>query len=139
MQRRSSAARPETSHTDAETTRRAAAAGVAGPGGSVEKAYLAYRSIPYEADAYEVGDSESEVFSKLPLVRLVPVADLTATFGRYETQERSEPGMPWPLMFHDAVQGGAARVSLLVEVAGPLAEIDRHDASVVTLRIGPVP
>jgi DNA gyrase/topoisomerase IV subunit A len=33
---------------------------------AVEKAYLAYRSIPYEADAHEVGDSESEAFSKLP-------------------------------------------------------------------------
>jgi hypothetical protein len=75
----------------------------------------------------------------LELVRPVPVADLTAAFGRYETQERSEPGMPWPLIFHDAVQGGAARVSLLVEVAGPLAEIDRHEASVVTLRVDPVP
>jgi hypothetical protein len=33
---------------------------------AVEKAYLAYRAIPYEADAHEVGDSESEAFSKLP-------------------------------------------------------------------------
>jgi hypothetical protein len=32
----------------------------------VEKAYLAYRAIPYEADAHEVGDSEAEAFSKLP-------------------------------------------------------------------------
>jgi uncharacterized protein DUF4157 len=32
----------------------------------MEKAYLAYRTIPYEADAHEVGDSESEAFSKLP-------------------------------------------------------------------------
>jgi hypothetical protein len=33
---------------------------------AVEKAYLAYRAIPHEADAHEVGDSESEAFSKLP-------------------------------------------------------------------------
>jgi hypothetical protein len=33
---------------------------------ALEKAYLAYRAIPYEADAHEVGDSESEAFSKLP-------------------------------------------------------------------------
>lgn len=32
----------------------------------VEHAYLAYRAIPYEADAHEVGESESEAFSKLP-------------------------------------------------------------------------
>ena len=32
----------------------------------VEQAYLAYRAIPYEADAHEVGDSEAEAFSKLP-------------------------------------------------------------------------
>ena len=33
---------------------------------TVETAYLAYRSIPYEADAHEVGDSTSEAFAKLP-------------------------------------------------------------------------
>jgi hypothetical protein len=33
---------------------------------TVEQAYLAYRAIPYEADAHEVGDSEAEAFSKLP-------------------------------------------------------------------------
>lgn len=73
----------------------------------------------------------------LELARPVAVADLSAAFGAYETQERSEPGMPWPLMFHDAVRSSAGRVSLLVDVAGPLAELDRHDASVVTLRIDP--
>jgi hypothetical protein len=73
----------------------------------------------------------------LELARPVAVADLTAAFGAYQTQERSEPGMPWPLMFHNAVQGSAGRVSLLVEVAGPLAELDRHGASVITLRIDP--
>jgi hypothetical protein len=73
----------------------------------------------------------------LELARPVAVADLTAAFGAYQPQERSEPGMPWPLIFHHAVQGSAAQVSLLVEVAGPLAELDRHDASSVTLRIDP--
>jgi hypothetical protein len=73
----------------------------------------------------------------LELARPIAVAELTAAFGAYQTQERSEPGMPWPLMFHDAVRGAAARVSLLVEVAGPLAELDRHDARAVTLRIDP--
>lgn len=33
---------------------------------AVEKSYLAYRAIAYEADAHEAGDSESEAFSKLP-------------------------------------------------------------------------
>ena len=32
----------------------------------VEKAYLAYRAIPYEADAHEVGDSTAEAYAKLP-------------------------------------------------------------------------
>lgn len=32
----------------------------------LERAYLAYRAILYEADAHEVGDSESEAFSRLP-------------------------------------------------------------------------
>ena len=74
----------------------------------------------------------------LELARPIGVAELTAAFGAYQTQERSEPGMPWPLLFHDAVRGTAARVSLLVEVAGPVAELDRHDASTVTLRIDPL-
>lgn len=73
----------------------------------------------------------------LELARPVSIPELTAAFGAYQTQERTEPGMPWPLLFHNAFQGDAARVSLLVEVAGPLAEIDRHDASAVTLRIDP--
>jgi hypothetical protein len=73
----------------------------------------------------------------LELARPIGVAELTAAFGPYQTQERSEPGMPWPLMFHDAVRGSAARVSLLVEVAGPVAQLDRHDASTLTLRIDP--
>jgi hypothetical protein len=73
----------------------------------------------------------------LELARPVAVADLTAAFGTYQTQERSEPGMPWPLIFHHAVQGSAARVSLLVEVAGSLAELEGHDTSIVTLRIDP--
>jgi hypothetical protein len=73
----------------------------------------------------------------LELARPIAVADLKSSFGAYTTQERSEPGMPWPLMFHDAVRGPAARVSLLVEVAGPLAQLDRHEATSVTLRIDP--
>jgi hypothetical protein len=73
----------------------------------------------------------------LELERPIAVAELTAAFGAYQTQERSDPGMPWPLMFHDAVRGAAARVSLLVEVAGPVAQLDRHAAGTVTLRIEP--
>jgi hypothetical protein len=73
----------------------------------------------------------------LELARPVAIPELTAAFGAYQTQERTEPDMPWPLLFHNAVQGAAARVSLLVEVAGPLAEIDRRDTSAVTLRIDP--
>ena len=73
----------------------------------------------------------------LELARPVAVAALKAAFGAYQTQERSEPGMPWPLLFHDAVRGTAARVSLLVEVAGPLVQIDQREASAITLRIDP--
>lgn len=32
---------------------------------AIEQAYLAYRAIPFEADAHEVGDSESEAFVRL--------------------------------------------------------------------------
>ena len=46
--------------------------------------------------------------------------------------------MPWPLMFHHAVQGSAGRVSLLVEVEGPLAQLDSHEVMTVTLRIDPL-
>jgi hypothetical protein len=73
----------------------------------------------------------------LDLAQPIAVADLKAAFGAYQTQERSEPGMPWPLLFHDAVRGSASRVSLLIEVAGPLAQLDSRDASAITLRIDP--
>lgn len=73
----------------------------------------------------------------LELARPVAIADLAAAFGAYQTQEQSEPGMPWPLLFHNAVRGSAARVSLFVEVEGPLAELDRRTASVITLRVDP--
>jgi hypothetical protein len=73
----------------------------------------------------------------LELARPISVAALTAAFGAYQPQERSEPGAPWPLIFHNAVRGSAARVALLVEVGGPLAELDRHDTSAITLRIDP--
>ena len=73
----------------------------------------------------------------LELGHPLAIADLKAAFGAYQTQERSEPGMPWPLLFHNAVRGAAARVSLLVEVAGPLAQLDHGVAATVTLRIDP--
>jgi hypothetical protein len=74
----------------------------------------------------------------LQLARSIGVAELTAAFGVYQIQEASEPGMPWPLLFHDAVQGSAARVSLIIEVRGPLAELDRHEVTAITLRIDPI-
>lgn len=73
----------------------------------------------------------------LQLARPIGVAALTAAFGAYRVQEASEPGMPWPLLFHNAVQGSAARVSLIVEVPGPLTELDHREATAVTLRIDP--
>lgn len=71
----------------------------------------------------------------LQLARPIGVAELTAAFGAYQVQEASEPGMPWPLLFHNAVQGSAARVSLIVEVPGPLSDLDHQEVTAITLRI----
>ncbi len=73
----------------------------------------------------------------LQLARPIGVAELTAAFGAYQIQEASEPGMPWPLLFHNAVQGSAARVSLIIEVPGPLVELDHREVTDITLRIDP--
>lgn len=73
----------------------------------------------------------------LALARPIAVADLKAAFGVYWAQASSESGGPWPVMFHDAVQGDAGRVSLIVAIAGPLPEIDKKATEMVTLRIDP--
>lgn len=73
----------------------------------------------------------------LQLARSIRVAELTAAFGAYQIQEASEPGMPWPLLFHSVVQGSVARVSLIIEVPGSRADLDHHEVTAITLRIDP--
>lgn len=71
----------------------------------------------------------------LVLAQPLPVAELVAGFGRYKTLERSDPDMPWPVIFHDVARGAIADVSLLTEIGGPLGELDRKATDRVALRI----
>jgi hypothetical protein len=74
---------------------------------------------------------------RLTFVRPITVVDLEAAFGAYETLPRSELDAPWSLEISSVAQGSAGSVSLLVEVDGPLAELDLRETRSVTLVIDP--
>jgi hypothetical protein len=71
----------------------------------------------------------------LTFAHAMPLGELTAAFGPYKTLERSDPDMPWPVIFPDIVRGKIADVSLTVQVEGPLGQLDQRDVAGVTLRI----
>lgn len=74
----------------------------------------------------------------LTFVRPIPIAELKVAFGAYKTLMPSDPFMPWPLIFFKVAQGSFGSVSLLVDVAGRLAQLDHGDVATVTLRIDPI-
>jgi hypothetical protein len=71
----------------------------------------------------------------LTFAQPLPVAELVAAFGRYKTLARSDPDMPWPVIFPDVARGAVADVSLTTELEGPLGELDHKSADRLALRI----
>jgi hypothetical protein len=71
----------------------------------------------------------------LTFAHAMPLGAFTAAFGPYKTLARSDPDMPWPVIFPDIVRGKVADVSLTAQVDGPLGQLDQRDIAGVTLRI----